>query len=107
LLFTELAEFSEQVRSGVVTGAANWSYVFSGGNILAQLGLALAGSIVGFLVKWVTLPVIAAGCLLYGNVHGAIITISIWHSTYSTASLRFRHGGGCGKLGKMPQLKRT
>lgn len=78
LLFTELAEFAEQVRIGTATGTPNWSYIFSDGNELAQLGWAIALPIVGFLARWVTLPAIAIGLIVFGFQTSAIVVFGLW-----------------------------
>jgi hypothetical protein len=78
LLFTELAVFVEQVKTGAALGKPNWSYIFSGGNMFAQLGLVLGGKIIGFLAAWIMLPAIAAGLFVYDHQTGAAVTISLW-----------------------------
>ena len=59
LLFTALAEFSEEIRLGVAIGRPNWSYILSDGNKWAELALVVTLSIVGFFSKWVLLPSVA------------------------------------------------
>ncbi|NGO51563.1 hypothetical protein [Allomesorhizobium camelthorni] len=78
LLFTELAEVSEQVRVGAATGTPNWSYILSDGNELAQLGWAIALPIVGFLARWVLLPAVSIGLLIYRFQTAAIVVIGLW-----------------------------
>jgi hypothetical protein len=78
LLFTELAVFVEQLKIGTALGKPNWSYIFSGGNMFAQVGLHLGGKIIGFLVAWIMLPAIAVGLLVYGHQTGAATAISLW-----------------------------
>ncbi|MBB6465576.1 hypothetical protein HNQ96_001434 [Aminobacter lissarensis] len=77
-IFTELAIALEDVRTGAALGVPNLSYIFSGGNVFAQLGLAVCGRIVGFLLRWVMLPAIALGLLAYNYETGALVTIGLW-----------------------------
>jgi len=44
LIFTELALYADEVKSGRPFGMINWSYLFSRGNPLKQLGFSLIGS---------------------------------------------------------------
>jgi hypothetical protein len=53
-------------------------YIFSGGNMFAQLGLVLGGKIIGFLAAWIMLPAISAGLFVYDHQTGAAVTISLW-----------------------------
>jgi len=78
LLVTELAELVLDVKTGAAIGKPNWSFVLSGGNQFAQLGLALVGRIVGFFAAWVMLPAFAIGQHFYGRETEAIIAGSIW-----------------------------
>ncbi len=78
LLFSELAEYVEGVKTGALFGWPNFSYILSGGNIFAQFGLALAGRVIGFLAAWVIMPAVAAGLLAYGYETGAAFAIGLW-----------------------------
>lgn len=78
LLFTALAEFAEQVRIGTATGTPNWSYILSGGNELAQLGWAVSLAIIGFLARWVILPAIAIGLIVFDLQTAAIVVFGLW-----------------------------
>jgi hypothetical protein len=78
LIFSELAEYLEGIRSGNLFGTPYWSYALSGGNVLAQFGLAMAGSIIGFLTAWIALPTIALVLLYHGYATGAIVVVGIW-----------------------------
>ena len=78
LLFTELAMYADEVRSGRPFGMINWSYLFSGGNPLKQLGFSLLGRLLRFLMAWVMLPAIAVAFLAYGYQTAALVTFSIW-----------------------------
>ena len=78
LIIAEMAERFLDVKTGAALGKANWSFIFSGGNIFAETGLAFAGKIFGFLAAWVLVPALAIGLLVQGHEMGAIITIGIW-----------------------------
>ena len=78
LLFTELASFSEQVKSGTAFGIPNWSYILSGGNPLKQLGYAFAGGTIGFVARWIMLPTIAVALLVNNHESGAEIALILW-----------------------------
>jgi hypothetical protein len=74
LLFTELALFLDELKSGRAIGTINWSYLFAQGNMFNSL----LGRLIRFLMAWVMLPAIAAGFLAYGYEAAALVTISIW-----------------------------
>jgi len=78
LLFTELSAFAEQVRVGAIFGATNWSYLFSGGSVLKQLGLAIFGQITKFIAAWIMLPVVAITFMAYGQETSAFIAVGLW-----------------------------
>ena len=78
LIFTELALYAEEVKSGRPFGMINWSNFFSGGNPLKQLGFSLVGRLIRFLMAWVMLPAIALALVAYGYETAAGVTISIW-----------------------------
>ena len=64
LIIAEMAERFLDVKTGAALGKANWSFIFSGGNIFAETGLAFAGKIFGFLAAWVLVPALAIGLLV-------------------------------------------
>lgn len=77
LMVPKLAEVIFSVNSGAALGEPNWSYILSGGNQLAQMGLHWAGCVVGFVARWIVLPVLAAVLLLNGyEVLAAVAAIS-------------------------------
>jgi hypothetical protein len=78
LIFTELALYAEEFKSGRPYGKINWSYLFSGGNPLKQFGFSLGGWLIRLLLAWVMLPAIAAALLAYGYPTAALVAISIW-----------------------------
>lgn len=78
LLFTELAELSEEVRIGTATGRPDWSYILSYGNASVQLALSIVLPIFGFLVRWVLLPAVAIGLIIYGFQTSAIVVTGLW-----------------------------
>ena len=78
LLFSEVSAFLEQVKSGAALGRPNWSYIFSGGNVFKQMGLALAGKTIAFLLAWVLLPAVAIILFVYGYQTNSIIVIGLW-----------------------------
>lgn len=78
LLFTDLAVTIDDVKTGVMFGSPNWSYILSGGNMFAQLGLMLVGRVIGFLAAWVLLPAVAVALHSFGYEVGALITIGVW-----------------------------
>jgi hypothetical protein len=78
LIFTELAAGTEEFKSGRSFGTINWSYFLSGGNLIKQVGFALLGRLIGFLMRWVMLPSISIAFLAYGYETAATVTISIW-----------------------------
>jgi hypothetical protein len=78
LIIAEIAERFLDVKTGAALGKVNRSFIFSGGNVFAETGLAFAGMIFGFLAAWVLVPALAIGLLVQGHEMGAIITIGIW-----------------------------
>ena len=78
LIFTELALYDEEVKSGRPFGMINWSYLFSGGNPLKQIGFSLLGRLIRFLMAWVMLPAIALAFLAYDHESGALVTFCTW-----------------------------
>ena len=78
LIFTELAIFVEDMKTGRALGKPNWSYIFSGGNLFAQIGLSLMLPILGFFTAWIMWPAISAGFFAYGYETAALVTISVW-----------------------------
>jgi hypothetical protein len=78
LLFTDLALLNEEVKSGRPFGKINWSYFFSGGNPLKQMGLSLLGRVIGFLMAWAMLPAISVALAAYGYPTAAAWVIGIW-----------------------------
>ena len=51
LIFTELALYDDEVKSGRSFGMINWSYLFSGGNPLKQIGFSLLGRLTRFALR--------------------------------------------------------
>jgi len=92
LLVTELAELVEDVKSGAALGKPNWSYALSCGNVFAQIGIALAGKLIGFLGAWIIPPGLAVGFLVYSHETAAIVTIIFWglYVLYRIASIPIR-----------------
>jgi hypothetical protein len=66
------------LMSYLLFGMINWSYLFSGGNPLKQLGFTLLGRIIRFFKAWVMCPAIALAFLAYDHETAAGVTISIW-----------------------------
>jgi hypothetical protein len=84
------------VKTGAALGKPNWSYIFSGGNMLAQLGLVLGGKIIGFVAAWIMLPAIAVGLFVYGHQTGAAAVISLWgaYVLYRLVMVPVRYSAG-------------
>jgi hypothetical protein len=78
LIFAHLQETTEHVRCGAATGVPNWSYILSGGNILAEIALARVLPIVGFFLRWMMLPAIAIALDAQRYHSAALIFIGIW-----------------------------
>jgi hypothetical protein len=78
VLFTALTEHFEAVRAGTIFGQPNWSYVFSGGNVLAQALLAAVFPLISFLLSWVMLPAIGVWALVNGHDKTAFVALGMF-----------------------------
>lgn len=58
ILFDEASRFSEEYKTGALTGSPNWAYIFSGGNDEKALFMRLGISISVFCLRWIVPPAV-------------------------------------------------